>query len=100
MTVARCAFASCQAGGDILERAPRVIHPMDDVEDELYHPGCWAAEVRSWAVELVADDRDVDVPTGQAVPYRLPLGPWTAPSGGPGFIYARAVDAHERPRSG
>lgn len=46
---ARCAFDRCQAGGDILDRAPRVVTrgPFTNDHwsrpDAVYHPGCWAA---------------------------------------------------------
>lgn len=40
----RCAFDSCQAGGIILERAPRVVHGHTGLPT--YHPGCWATMLR------------------------------------------------------
>ena len=60
----RCAFERCQAGGVILERAPRVV-----VATFVFHPGC-AAAVRGWL-----DARLVDVPSpapvdGRATIYR------------------------------
>ncbi len=46
-----CAFADCQAGGVILERAPRhaycyVVHDSSRPAVASYHPGCWDAERR------------------------------------------------------
>ncbi len=43
----RCAFERCQAGGDILPRAPRVSSHTPPLPDApWYHPGCWFAERR------------------------------------------------------
>ena len=39
----RCAFDRCQAGGIILERAPRMVTTYGLGGDVAYHPGCWAA---------------------------------------------------------
>jgi hypothetical protein len=41
----RCAFDRCQAGGVILEGAPRFqrVGLVTGVQLSTYHPGCWAA---------------------------------------------------------
>lgn len=69
MTAARCALARCQAGGDILERAPRVETHLDtDMGEQVnnWHPGCldaWHREPQHGQpprlpteAELVAED--------------------------------------------